>query len=210
MKKRHVIIVLMLILTLITVSCAAKDKAPSESEPQDSSIDQPGAQGAQGEQDENDNNKDQIKQDENADYGVYHGDKAYDFRLEDLEGNVVNLSDYKGKTVIVTFWQTTCSWCRKELPLFNKLYETYKDGDLVVLAVNIAEDKTKVAQVAEDEGFTFPVLLDGQAEVAKKYLISGLPTSFIINGRGIISAVHIGYMEYSQMEAYVEAAFKEM
>ncbi|MBA1334789.1 MAG: hypothetical protein HPY66_0409 [Firmicutes bacterium] len=210
MKKRHVIIALMLMVTLITVSCASKDRTPSGPEPQDSSIDQPGTTGMQGEQKKNDDNKNQVKQGENADYGVYHGDKAYDFKLEDLEGNVVSLSDYKGKTVIVTFWQTTCSWCRKELPLFNKLYETYKDGDLVVLAVNIAEDKAKVAQVAKDEGFTFPVLLDGQAEVAKKYLISALPTSFIINGKGIISAVHIGYMEYSQMEAYVEAAFKEM
>lgn len=210
MIRKTYILVVILIVVLVVASCAAKDKTPGQPVPQDNSINQPEAVGKQEEQagKGGDNTLGSLE-DKNADYGVYPGDKAYGFELKDLEGNVVNLSDYKGKVVIVTFWRTDCSWCRKELPLFDKLYKAYKDGDLVVLAVNVGEAKKKVSQVVKDEGFTFPVLLDEQAEVAKKYLISGLPTSFIINRNEIISATHIGYMDYSQMEHYVETAFKE-
>ncbi|MEK6657188.1 MAG: redoxin domain-containing protein, partial [Nitrospirota bacterium] len=64
------------------------------------------------------------------------GETAPDFNLKDLEGKDVSLKDFKGKVVFINFWATWCSPCKKEFPELNKFYETYKDNDLVVLAVN--------------------------------------------------------------------------
>lgn len=142
-------------------------------------------------------------------YGVYPGDRAYEFQLNDLEGNRVKLSDYRDRVVFISFWQTTSSWCVDQLPLLDELYKTYKDGDAMVIAVNIAEDSERVEEAVYNNNFMFPVLLDTQAEVAKKYSISSIPTNYIINPEGYISDMHIGYMEYQLMEKYIEAAFRD-
>jgi peroxiredoxin len=208
-NKRSIVAAILLIALLVSSCLARNDDSPPQT-PDDNSLDQPGNTTPQNDppnQDDDKNSDDSQQQDK--EFGVYPGDRAYDFELEDLEGNTIKLSDYKGKVVVLTFWQSTCYYCRMTLPLLDKLYTTYKDGDTVVLAINVAEDKDKVSRLVDDEGFTMPVLLDREAETAKKYLISGLPTSYIINRDGLISAYHISLMEYEQMEAYVEAAFKE-
>ena len=199
----------LLLAVLVWAPTLQKDVSPGEI-PGDDSIDQPGVSG------DLDGNKDNTEGDvsgggnkESNGDGVYPGDMACDFELADLEGNMVKLSDYRGRVVLINFWQTTCSWCREELPLLDELYKAYKDGDVVALAVNIAEDKEKVRQMVEDNGFTFPVLLDTEAEAAKKYLVSSIPTNYIITPGGEISNMHIGLVTYQQMEQYVEAAFRE-
>jgi peroxiredoxin len=210
MKKWIMVIAAAVLLILLVWVLIPENLAPPGNTPEDNSLNQPGVDG-------NNNNGDNATEENTQqdpdrgknDYGVYPGDTAYNFQLIDLEGNYVNLSDYRGKVVVLNFWQTACSWCEEELPLLDELYKTYKDGDVMVLAINIGETKEKIAQVVVDKGFTFPVLLDREAEIAKKYLISSTPTNYIITRQGIISDMHIGYLEYNQMEQYVEAAFRE-
>ncbi len=197
--KRLTAVLIIIIMMGMTAGCIPRQQTTPGTDSQDQNAGQSG--GADVEQ--------KGGQEGEVHYGVYPGDKAYDFELEDLEGNLVKLSDFREKVVLLNFWQTGCSWCRKELPLANQLYEAYKDGDLAVLAVNIGESSTEVSAMAEEEGFLFRILLDRKTDVAKRYLISGLPTSFIITRSGIISAVHVGYMDYRQMEAYVQTAFRE-
>ncbi len=210
MKKWAMAVAAVLSVALIVWIILSGNNIPPQTGDRDNSPNQPGVsrdgedgQNTPGAGIENPTNR------SNEDYGIYPGDKAYVFELTDLEDNIVSLSYYSDKVVLINFWQTTCSWCQDELPLLDELYKNYKDNGLVVLAINIGEEKEKVLQLVEEKGFTFPVLLDREAEVAKKFLISNLPTNYIINPNGSISAMHIGYMEYRQMESYIEAAFRE-
>lgn len=200
MKRIAIAILSVIIIVSLMSACVGQPKENEPESPQDQAIEQPGVEKA-GEKGEGDK--------QGGEFGVYPGDRAFDFQLKDLEGNTVKLSDYRGRVVVINFWQTTCGWCRKELPVLNQLYKTYKDGDLVVLAVNVGESREEVSEVVQKEGFLFPVVLDGNMEVAKRYLISGLPTSFIITRSGVISATHIGYMDYKQVEEYINKAFRK-
>jgi len=200
MKRMTVLLMVIIIMSVVTAACMPRNQTTPQINPPDRGLDQPGVENNE---EQNDRDGGEINN------GVYPGDKAFDFELRDIEGNSVKLSDYREKVVVLNFWQSTCAWCNKELPLLNKLYKTYKDGDLVVLAINIGESFDEVSEVVEAEGFLFPVLLDQKADVAERYLISGLPTSFIITREGIISAIHMGYMDYKQMEDYVQRAFME-
>ena len=68
---------------------------------------------------------------------------ALNFKLKDLNGVEVSLSDFKGKKVFLNFWASWCPPCKAEMPDLEKLYQETKDSDLVILAVNIGEDKTQ-------------------------------------------------------------------
>lgn len=200
MKKITALLVIIIAMSLVTTACIDRQRTTPKNNPPDKSLEQP----------ETERKEEQKNADEQEiNYGVYPGDRAFDFELIDMEGNSVKLSDYRGKVVVLNFWQSTSAWCKKELPLLDQLYKTYKDGDLVVLAVNIGETSSEVSEIIEEKGFLFPVLLDQKADVAKRYLISGLPTNFIITRSGIISITHVGYMDYNQMENYAETAFEE-
>lgn len=129
--------------------------------------------------------------------------KATDFKLKDLSGKEVSLSDYKGKKVFLNFWASWCPPCKAEMPEMQKLYEETKDSDLVILAVNLAEDKSTVQNFIKDNQYKFPVLLDTDNAVASNYQVVSIPTSFFIDKEGNIVDKHIGSMSIENMKSYI-------
>lgn len=130
---------------------------------------------------------------------------AIDFTLEDLDGNKVSLSDYKGKkNVFVNFWATWCPPCRQEMPEIEKIYQEYKNKDLVILAVDIGEDKNTVSKFINENKYNFKVLLDSDGSVAKAYNTTSIPVSYFIDKNGNIKAKRIGAMTEEQMKSYVK------
>lgn len=129
--------------------------------------------------------------------------KAIDFKLKDLNGKEVSLSDYKGKKVFLNFWASWCPPCKAEMPEMEKLYQETKDSDLVILAVNLAEDKSTVQKFISGNKYNFPVLLDSDNSVAIKYQVASIPTSYFIDKDGNIVAKHIGSMTLENMKSYI-------
>jgi len=127
----------------------------------------------------------------------------YDFTLEDLEGNKVSLSDYKGKKIFINFWATWCPPCKAEMPDIEKLYQETKDGDLVVLAINIGDDKKTVQDFISKNNYNFKVLLDIDSAVGQMYQVSSIPTSYFVDTEGNLDDGRIGSMNYETMKAYV-------
>jgi len=124
---------------------------------------------------------------------------AADFLLPDLSGQVVRLSQLKGKVVMLNVWTTWCPPCRKEMPTMETLYRQLKSADFVMLAVSQDVDgKNTVVPYLQEAGFTFPVLLDVRGEVGKKYGVTGYPETFIINRQGDVVYRHIGYNDWAQ------------
>ncbi len=114
------------------------------------------------------------------------GGPAPPFTLNDLEGRPVNLMDYQGKVVLLTFWATWCEPCKKEMPEIEAAYEQHKDQGFVVLAVNFGENPDPARSFAHHGRLTFPVLLDPSVKVASRYGVVSLPVSFFINSNGIV------------------------
>lgn len=131
--------------------------------------------------------------------------QANDFKLQDLSGKEVSLSDFKGKKVYLNFWATWCPPCKGEIPDIEKLYNETKNSDLVILAVDIGEDRDTVQSFLKSNNYNFNVLLDMDQSTASKYSISGIPTSYFINKDGTISAKRVGAMSLSEMKSYISS-----
>lgn len=149
------------------------------------------------------------------DRSVQVDELAPDFRLTDLDGNVVMLSDFRGKTVVLNFWATWCPPCREEMPEFQELWDHRgADGtdDLVVLAVNFLRDDTVGAAtnfIAANE-FTFPVVFDTtRGDVAARYGVRGLPATFFIDRNGVVRTTALGPVFGNLLETGVADADTE-
>jgi peroxiredoxin len=131
------------------------------------------------------------------------GTPAPDFVLEDMDGQPVKLSDYRGKVVFLAFWASWCPRCMEELAFLQGLY-TGLSKDLVVLAVNQETQnlsKTHVARIKEEVaglGIQFPILLDKELTVWKSYCINALPTSVILDREGNVRFAEPNYYWASQ------------
>jgi peroxiredoxin len=114
------------------------------------------------------------------------GTNAPDFELATLTGEIVRLSDFKGRPVLLTFGATWCPDCRKEAPLLNRLHE--EKPDLVILLVDSKEGAEIVQEYAEQMGITHPILLDPDGEVMELYQVFAIPTELFIDADGVIQA----------------------
>jgi len=119
---------------------------------------------------------------------------AKDFQLADMNGRTVALSDFRGRPVMLNFWASWCGPCREEMPYIQEIYddEKWSGTGLMILAVNIGESPEQARGFLNDNGFSFPVLLDVKEEVARQYNIRGIPTTFFIDGDGIIKDSKVG------------------
>jgi peroxiredoxin len=128
---------------------------------------------------------------------------ATDFKLKDLNGKEVSLSDFKEKKVFLNFWASWCPPCRGEMPDIEKLYEQTKDSDLIILAVNLGETKNTTKSFIDNNKYNFQVLLDSDQSVANQYNITAIPTSFFIDKEGyIVSTVRRG-LTIDDMKDYI-------
>lgn len=130
--------------------------------------------------------------------------KAPDFKLKDLDGKELSLSDLKGKKIFLNFWATWCPPCKNEMPEIQKLYEETKDTDLVIVAVEIGEPLSEVKSFIDENKYTFKVLSDSDQSVASKYEISSIPTSYFIDEDGNIISKFIGAMNIDKMKSYIK------
>lgn len=138
---------------------------------------------------------------------------AYDFELTDQFGNTHTLADYKGKVIFLNFWATWCGPCRNEMPEIQKLYEEYsaqgEDAEVVILgaaAPNMGQEGTKeeIAAFMEENGYTYPVLMDETWEMFNWYGISAFPTTFMIDRDGNIYGYVQGQLTEDIMRSIID------
>ena len=141
---------------------------------------------------------------------------APDFTLVDQYGETHTLSDYAGKTVFLNFWATWCGPCKSEMPEIQALYEKYGEnqGDLIVLGVanpktedapyNQDVTQAEVEQFLEDNGYTFPVVMDTTGEIFYYYGITAFPTTFMIGADGNVFGYVPGALTGDIMESIVQ------
>jgi len=136
----------------------------------------------------------------------YTGKPAIDFTLADLKGAKRTLSSHKGKIVLLDFWATWCGPCRREMPIIAKMHERYGKKGLVVYGVNCSESSAKAQGFVDKYGYKFPILLDKTGDVQSKYSITAIPTVFIVDKSGKVSAHMIGGRSEDDLVAALKKA----
>ena len=127
---------------------------------------------------------------------------APDFTLEDMDAKKFSLKDYRGKVVLLNFWATWCPPCRREMPSMERLHQKFKDKDFAVLALNQMEDGDQVFTFTGDLGvdLSFPIVYDTDSSVSRAYGVMGLPTTYLIDKKGIVRFRAIGGREFDHPE----------
>jgi peroxiredoxin len=113
-------------------------------------------------------------------------DRASDFTLKDLDGRTINLSDYKGKTIVLYFMATWCPECRSAIPRLKELYTSYNAKGLVILSIDVMESKEKAAAFSGKYNIPYPILLDEEGKVYRSYGVGGVPVKALIDRDGRI------------------------
>jgi cytochrome c biogenesis protein CcmG/thiol:disulfide interchange protein DsbE len=132
------------------------------------------------------------------------GKEAPNFQVQGLDGKTLQLSDFRGRPVWITFWATWCPPCRAENPDIQEVYAANQGQGLVVLALSIGEDAGTVRGYVQRTGLTYAIGLDQTTEIAARYRIVGIPTHFFVDKNGIIRELRIGSMSKKTMEKNVK------
>lgn len=122
------------------------------------------------------------------------GEKAPDFTLPKENGEMVSLSDFRGEYVLIDFWASWCTPCRKENPNVVKNYHQFKDQNFTVFGVSIDEDKAAWLKAVKDDQLVWKQVIDTdgwQSKVARVYNVTSIPSNFLIDPEGNIVATNL-------------------
>lgn len=140
---------------------------------------------------------------------IHKGDKAPDFTVEMVDGSQVTLSKLKGKVVVVNFWATWCPPCREELTHVEKeLIERFKGKPFVFLPISRGEKKATVEAFCKKMHYTFPMGLDPQQTIYKKYASNYIPRNFVVGKDGKVIYTSVGFTpeEFKEMIEVINKA----
>ncbi len=134
------------------------------------------------------------------------GDNPHDFKLPNSEGDIKTFSKIQGKIILLDFWASGCSPCRKEHINYVELYEKYKDKGFEIVSVSQDQSKNMWLKAMEKDNMTWVSLWDSDAQLSRiKYLVTMLPTNFLINDKGIIIAKNL---KGEKLESELEKLFE--
>lgn len=182
MNKMNKMKILLIMSTLLAIGCGQKDRMKIASKPKDIKS----------------TTSSQV-QPERPEYAI----KAPEFTLRTVQGDLFNLSDYKGKVVLLNFWGTWCGPCRREIPDFNKLHDKYQKDGLEIVGITITSGSPEnIFSFMKEWDIEYTVLTDIEDYETQRVTayygraigqpITGLPTTLIIDREGYIVKGYIG------------------
>ena len=122
--------------------------------------------------------------------------QAPNFSLKDADGNAVNLTEYRGKVVLINFWATWCGPCEAEIPWFIEFEKKYKDQGFAVLGVSMDDDGWKsVRPYVASHKINYRIVIGSEVVSQQFGEIDSLPTSFMLDRQGRIASNHIGLVD---------------
>ena len=132
-----------------------------------------------------------------AELKPWEGGATPPLALEDMAGRMHNLSELRGKVVLVNFWATWCEPCRAEMPSIDRLRMSLKGKPFEVLAVNMAEPLSRIEKFTAAMPLGFPLLRDRDGSVGKAWKAKLLPASYLIGRDGRIRYVAYGELDWT-------------
>ncbi len=130
---------------------------------------------------------------------------APEFSLSTLTGEKLNLSDYRGKVVLLDFWATWCGPCTEEIPHFVELQNQYRDQGFQIIGVSMDDSPEPVREFYRQFKMNYPVVM-GDAKTGELFGgVLGLPIAFLIGRDGRIYSKHIGATDIATLDREIKA-----
>jgi thiol-disulfide isomerase/thioredoxin len=120
----------------------------------------------------------------------------------------LDLSAYKGKVVYLDFWASWCTPCRQSFPWMSQIQQTHGADGLVVIAINVDHDKDLAETFLKRFAPQFKIVYDAKGEIASKYAVKDMPTSFLIGRDGRVRYTHAGF--FANQKASYDAQLQEL
>ena len=112
----------------------------------------------------------------------------------------LNISNYQNKVVYLDFWASWCPPCKQSFPALNRLHNELKSKGFEVIAINLDEDKEEALSFLQDHPVDFSIFHDAEGKCPEAYAVSAMPSSYIIDKKGLIQKVHLGFHDDSENE----------
>ncbi|MEJ2720635.1 MAG: redoxin domain-containing protein [bacterium] len=137
------------------------------------------------------------------------GKEPIPFAVDGLNGKKISLEEYKGKVVLLDFWATWCAPCRAEMPNVVKIYNKFNEKGFEIIGISLDNNKSALEKYLKSNKMTWPQYFDGkgwQNDVAQKYRVRQIPTTFLIDRQGVI---RYRSLRGQELEQAVEKLIKE-
>ncbi len=134
---------------------------------------------------------------------------APELQLHSLDGEPVNLADYRGQVVLVNMWATWCPPCKQEMPDLQAYYQAHQEQGFVIIGINDGETADVVRPFVAEYGLTFPVWLDERGLSEKAFRTINLPSSYVIDRQGTVRFAWKGAISYDVLESYITPLLDE-
>lgn len=138
------------------------------------------------------------------------GDKAPNFCLKDIDGNIIMLSYWEKSPIIIRFWETDCMFCRADTPVFTKFYEKYKDQGLQMIYVSSFYEQLKdIRSFVQQYELDFHVIMDSEGTLAELFSIKEYPQTLTISPEHIITASLSGGVGEAELNELIGVYFNK-
>jgi peroxiredoxin len=123
------------------------------------------------------------------------GDPAPAFKLSGPGGSKISLKDLNRDVLLVNFWASWCEPCKAEVPVLNELYRKHKSSGLTIVGISVEEPKEAVDTFVRKHQIEYPVLLDSDGSVSRRYGLIGMPMNVLIDRRGVVATFKFGVVD---------------
>jgi peroxiredoxin len=133
---------------------------------------------------------------------------APEFELQNLNGENVKLSDFKGKIIILNFWTTWNPAAQDQVVILDSYFQDIKGKEnITLLTVNNLENKSAVLNFISRGEYALPVLLDKDGKIGELYGINSLPETFFIDQQGVVKEIFSGVLSKEEVQSKVEGLY---
>ncbi|MDQ1238877.1 MAG: cytochrome c biosis protein CcmG, thiol:disulfide interchange protein DsbE [Thermodesulfobacteriota bacterium] len=134
------------------------------------------------------------------------GDKAVGFGIQSLEGDQIVYEPISGNVHILYFWADWCPRCEDDFRLMEKLYQqwTKQPNSPVLIAVDVGQTEEHVRNFIKRMNISFPIYMDHEGKLARRFKVKGLPTYFVIDGKGVIRHIILGWADEKTLLAEID------
>jgi peroxiredoxin len=128
---------------------------------------------------------------------------APNFTLEDLSGQRVSLSDFRGRVTVLNFWATWCLPCKRELPSLQQLQEKFRPDSLTVVTISVDQDRSALEYFVRQGRYSFLVLWDRQKTASQQFGVAFFPQSYVVDKAGRLVDVIVGETDWASRDKIV-------